>query len=238
MTGERRPAPFDYDDLNFRQGVAGRAMDYSIFQPEYRDIHPLIADRLSIAGAAPVLDIGCGPCVLGTLLDERGISWTGVDRSRARLTLGHGPRVLGDATTLPFLDGSFGAATAIYMLYHLEDPFDAVLEAYRVLRPGGLFAAAAPSRFDWEDFAPYMPLPPLDTFDSDMASELLGRIFEEIRSDTWDVYAYRLPDRRAVWAYLVGMQVPLDVAEDVAGKIPLPFWVRKRGAVVWGRKPG
>jgi hypothetical protein len=35
MTEERRPAPFDYDDLDLRQGVAGRALDYSIFRPEY-----------------------------------------------------------------------------------------------------------------------------------------------------------------------------------------------------------
>lgn len=51
----------------------------------------------------------------------------------------HGVR--GDARHLPFADASFDVVTARHMLYHLDDPAGAVVEARRVLRAGGRFAA-------------------------------------------------------------------------------------------------
>jgi len=49
--------------------------------------------------------------------------------------------VRGDAQHLPFPDASFDVVTARHMLYHLDDPAEAVREARRVLREGGRFAA-------------------------------------------------------------------------------------------------
>lgn len=50
----------------------------------------------------------------------------------------------GDATSLPFAEGSFSSAVAILVLHHLgsrELQDRAIAEVYRVLRPGGSFFA-------------------------------------------------------------------------------------------------
>jgi len=71
----------------------------------------------------------------------------------ARRLAGDPPRFgvhLGDARTLPFVAGSFDAVLLLGPLYHLEeehDRADAVREAMRVCRRGGLIFAAAISRF-------------------------------------------------------------------------------------------
>lgn len=231
---------FDYNDEVFRQGVESHGLDYSILREEYRDVHPLIADRLAASGATPVLDIGCGPTKLGTLLDGHGVRWIGVDAAIRRLEMGQGPRVLGDALRLPFADETFGAAAALYMLYHFGDPALAVAEAHRVLAPGGLFAACAPSRFDDPELAPFLKDRAPDTFDSDMAPELIGRFFEIVRIDRWDMPIYRIPDAHALWNHVVATSLIPDAEEArrVAGELEYPLWLTKRGATVWGRKRG
>ena len=103
MVDEAQPIPFDYNDAVFRHGAEARGLDSSILRDEHSDVHGFVADQLMLARLAPVLDIGCGPTKLGKLLDERGVSWMGVDAALPRLRLGTGPRVQGDAlpTSIP-----------------------------------------------------------------------------------------------------------------------------------------
>lgn len=79
MTDSPRALPFDYNDEVFRHGTEGQGLDYSILRDEYRDIHPWVADRFAASGVKPVLDMGCGPTILGRKLDERGVPWVGID---------------------------------------------------------------------------------------------------------------------------------------------------------------
>ena len=100
-----------------------------------------IAARL---GARTVLDDCCGTAAFTAMLDRPGRQAVGIDLSRDMLE--QSPRrkrnlllVEGDATRLPFGDGSFDAVFLVFCLH--ENPHDvqrAMLEeADRVARPGG-----------------------------------------------------------------------------------------------------
>lgn len=240
MTDEVRPARYDYDaeDADYRSGISrDSGFDGCILRPEYRDIHPLVADGLLHAASFPVLDLGCGRGALGRELDARGIDWMGVDRSSKQLAFAPGARIRADARQLPFADILFGSVAALYMLYHFEDPVAVIREAARVMLPGGTFVASAPSRFNHPELVALLPPQPRETFDAEVAPKLVAMVFEEVRVESWDVLAYRFEDQRSVWNYLVARQYPRAEAEQAAAQVKLPAWVRSRGAVVWARKP-
>jgi SAM-dependent methyltransferase len=51
----------------------------------------------------------------------------------------------GDATRLPFNDGTFDRVITSEVLEHIQDDVSAIRELVRVLRPGGTFAATVPT---------------------------------------------------------------------------------------------
>ena len=87
------------------------------------------------------------------------------------LHAGRGPRVRGDARWLPFAEETFGSVAALYMLYHLPEPREAIASSYRVLRPGGIFAACAPSRYNDPELVAVLPPSPPDTFDAEIGPQ-------------------------------------------------------------------
>jgi SAM-dependent methyltransferase len=98
-----------------------------------------------LAGAARVLDLGCGEGQIARLAVARGATTVvGVDRSAAQIReasrRGGGPAyVRGSATGLPLRSSWCDAVVACLVLEHVED-LDATLdEVARVLRPGGRF---------------------------------------------------------------------------------------------------
>jgi SAM-dependent methyltransferase len=115
---------------------------------------------LDAVGAGPgkrVLDIATGPGYVAARAAERGADSVGLDFSE--FMLAHARRgapsvdfVHGNATALPFPDGSFAAATCAFLLLHLGRPEKAVTEAARVLAPDGRAAFSVwdePSRSRW-----------------------------------------------------------------------------------------
>jgi SAM-dependent methyltransferase len=89
-----------------------------------------------------VLDLGCGSCENALWLPA-GCRYVGFDVSTAALVMAGewgrpGARVRGDGETLPFADASVDAVLSTYALEHFHDPGRTLLEAARVVRPGGL----------------------------------------------------------------------------------------------------
>jgi ubiquinone/menaquinone biosynthesis C-methylase UbiE len=99
-----------------------------------------------------VLEIGPGPGLTTDLLRQRVARLTSIeiDRQLAEALRRRMPGtnvtvVAGDATAMPFPDAAFSAAVSCTMLHHVPSPElqDRLLaEAFRVLRPGGVFVGS------------------------------------------------------------------------------------------------
>ena len=99
---------------------------------------------------AVVLDIGCGPGTITAGLARRASQVVGLDMSAdmveaarshaADCELANATFEVGSAYELPWDDNSFDVVYAHQVLQHLSDPIQALREARRVLRPGGLVA--------------------------------------------------------------------------------------------------
>lgn len=98
-----------------------------------------------------LLDIGTGTGRVLELLASRVKQGLGVDASKAMLALARArlaaPELAhcsvrqADMYRLPFSDGSFDTVVLQMVLHHAEDPVGAIVEAVRVLAPGGRLLA-------------------------------------------------------------------------------------------------
>jgi SAM-dependent methyltransferase len=112
------------------------------------DVEQAVVDVLDASPISSLLDMGCGTgSFLRRLADDGG--WgrlVGLDASAAAVAevkaSGAAEAFEGTASRMPFANDSFDAVTARHMLYHVADPRAAVVEARRVLRSGGQFAAS------------------------------------------------------------------------------------------------
>ena len=102
-------------------------------------------------------DLGFGPGVLTAFILQQDTSWRadGVDVSQHCLQ--HAQRLLGkkevlerselsvgDVRSLPYPDDTFDVVIAVEVLEHIPDPEAGLLEAMRVLKPGGYAITALP----------------------------------------------------------------------------------------------
>jgi ubiquinone/menaquinone biosynthesis C-methylase UbiE len=106
-----------------------------------------------------VLDVACGPGNFSRQFaqdaGEDGLvvgldgSQTMLERGAAELRrsgVGNLALVRGDATALPFVDGAFDGVCCFAAIHLFADPFAALDEMTRVLRPGGRIALMASVR--------------------------------------------------------------------------------------------
>jgi len=95
-----------------------------------------------------LLDIGCGGGVLTEEFALMGCQVAGIDISPGSIAVAqaHADQSglsidyrIGEATSLPFENGSFEIVSCCDMLEHVPDWKQVIAEAARVLKPGGLF---------------------------------------------------------------------------------------------------
>lgn len=106
----------------------------------------------TIAACAPnrasiVLDVACGPGILACALAERARRVVGIDITPAMIEQARARQGaagldgcqwhVGDATRLPFENGSFDLVTTRYSFHHMPDPAAAMAEMKRVCQVGG-----------------------------------------------------------------------------------------------------
>jgi SAM-dependent methyltransferase len=141
------------------------ASNFIALNPEgYQRIMGRFSSRLArafiaFAGSSPgenILDVGCGTGSMTEALGERRdhASIVGIDVSEPYVAFARArnkdPRTtfdIGDASSLPYATGRFDRAVCQLVLMFLPDPFPAVAEMRRVVRPGGTVAACT-----WDGF--------------------------------------------------------------------------------------
>jgi SAM-dependent methyltransferase len=113
-----------------------------------RPLEAMVDEALRLEGHEALLDIGTATGDFPGRLKLEGHAGrlVGLDFSpgmieKARASHENVEFVQGDAVALPFADSSFDALTARHMLYHVPNIQAALLEARRVLKPGGQFLA-------------------------------------------------------------------------------------------------
>ena len=232
----RQPLAADYDtDPGRRQAIVSASQKYLTAQ----DVYPLVAERFAREQPASVLDVGTGEGILGRELESVGLPWVPLDNSPNMLESLPDNAVNAGATSLPFPDESFDAVAALYMLYHLDRPQDAIIECHRVLTKGGLFAAAAPSADDAPELTPIFRAtgPQIrHTFDSDIGPELIDAVFGNVEVESWDGPYVFLPDADALREYCRGYGLSLEDAESATDLVKPPLHITKRGAIMYARK--
>jgi SAM-dependent methyltransferase len=85
-----------------------------------------------------VLDVGSGRGYLQDMVND----YTGLDISANVRRFYHKAFVQGSATEMPFEDNSFDAIWSIWVLEHVPNPEQMLVEVRRVLKPGGLVLMA------------------------------------------------------------------------------------------------
>jgi ubiquinone/menaquinone biosynthesis C-methylase UbiE len=140
MTTEKTFSEIEYEAWAQRADV----YEALFTQVSNQAIDPILDSLEPIMGKRH-LDVACGPGHLVAEAAKRGAISQGIDFSRSMNASAQanypGERFqVANAVALPFETGSFDAVTCAFGLPHIEQPRDAMREAFRVLKTGGWYA--------------------------------------------------------------------------------------------------
>lgn len=124
------------------QAWGDRAADWAyLVEPYARNANDALFDRTGVGPGTRLLDIACGSGYAAGVAALRGATVSGLDASEALIAIARartptGDFRLGDMFALPFDDRSFDVATSFNGIWKGCEA--ALLEARRVVRPGGM----------------------------------------------------------------------------------------------------
>lgn len=140
----------DYIELS-KKHFNNQARIYDETNTAYYSKYPKIsckdvAERLRNTEYQSLLDIGCGTGYLIDMLHkQKNALYCGLDLSPEMLKISKQklPASVylteGSADSLPYEDNSFDVVTCIQSFHHYPKPEKSMSEAYRILKPGGLY---------------------------------------------------------------------------------------------------
>lgn len=102
----------------------------------------------------PILDLGCGDGIFSDIL-FKNLEVIGTDINHRELTIArkfgtHQSMAVTDARALPFKNESFASVLSNCVIEHIPGSQNVINEAYRILKPGGVFILTVPT----ENFTP------------------------------------------------------------------------------------
>lgn len=108
---------------------------------------PRIAGAAGIGPGQRVLDVACGTGIVARECARRGAEVTGLDLNEGMLSVARriSPEIdwrQGDASDVPFEDGSFDAVVCQFGLMFFPEREKSLAEQWRVLAPGGRLAVS------------------------------------------------------------------------------------------------
>jgi SAM-dependent methyltransferase len=125
-----------------------RARDYAeIQEPAFLPLYESVLTRPEIANANSILDVGCGPGLAAQVLSRKIGRVAGADATApfieiARRRLLAGDFRVAEMESLPYADGAFDAATGFNAFQYAASPVNALREARRVVKVGGVVVIA------------------------------------------------------------------------------------------------
>jgi SAM-dependent methyltransferase len=109
----------------------------------------LLQERLEKTGPSGLI-VGCGSgdevVYIRQMLESRSVLGVDIRAAFSSLVRAENCVLIADARQLPFPSGAFEFAASFHSLEHVGDPYAALDEIRRVLRPGGWFYVGVPNR--------------------------------------------------------------------------------------------
>jgi len=166
------------------------------------EFHALCREKIPRAGR--ILEIGAGAtnptsAFLASIGDLHGIDPDPDVLSNTALA---SASVL-DSATFPFESASFDACVSNYVIEHIEDPLNHLIEIARILKPAGVYVFRTPNRFHYVAVAGWL----LPHWMHDRAANRLRNLSDHAHGPHRTTYA--LNSRAAIERYArrVGLQV-------------------------------
>lgn len=125
-----------------------RASDYAeIQEPTFLPLYESVSARPELARADAILDVGCGPGLAAQVFSRKIRHVAGIDATApfveiARRRVAGGDFRVAEMETLPHADASFDAVTGFNAFQYAASPVNALQEARRVAKAGGVIVIA------------------------------------------------------------------------------------------------